>query len=857
MKINLRCDLYNGNENELIHNKFKNYVVTRCANVSPKVVWKLENPEDIKYIDHFRIFCYTDDLVSQRSYGLNNGFIYWYVDNISKNQTIDDGYGIDENGYWVTSDVVIYKTDFETGDKENGWNGPGNYVTGVTGGLFVEAVIKQDSISSIGSETVRSNVIPFWDFDENLPTVINNCGQIKCPEGFEYNSLLQKCIKEEQYKAGAWGLYLSEESEETNTYNVYDFSNDSNPIDLSNHNIALSGKSSETHLIHFCSSYDRELQNSVFREGIEYVFNLGIITNNTVDYTVPGNDYVYTFKSYVGNNDTDIRYNIKIIGVDNDFEKELVFIHNGFNKTQEPFFIGYIKFHLNEGEYKIILKAEKQSGAGDLSALSMSQFIWKYDNDSITGNRILSIPEYDVYCNNNDELDGNICIRRFIEDAEYTYCVYDVLDLNKDIEYTVASLIELKPDYIYNFSDDNNVFKDNETSNYDCVLVKQKKITNSLDDVINVNPEGEIGYKSSNYDKFCNAVHKFVSCDGEKSVITSLNSKSIIPEEGNVYNMSFCEHTGEFSHFEFHNEEFTKEYKKNCECYVYQGMTDETKTHRNLLVKNDYNSDDCGVCRCVKFRGCKTGRYILVKNFIDSEVGYTYWLVGNEEIEDDRWVCLGYDDCSPTAYDSIEIREKWECDSCITTFPYYKLTSCDGEKTVHIYYIGTEVLDSTKTYVLDGECYSGLTLETTDKCEPEEGEYVVESFDKIYDNCEQCNKNYLYLKTCETDEIFRVDAENIESYIGRYVKYEYNETVGCGLIFVEKFIEDEEEAKYITVLSCHDSCEDCLYVEPDPIKEFRPGRNVEPRHESKECCDVKEYVKCKRCDCRGKYRIIQ
>src|SRR6056297_3187689 len=95
--------------NDLIPPEFKNQSICGEANRSPQFHWEVF---DIPYdcIEYYNLYVEDTDVAN---------FKHWSVKEIIKSQT-----EIIEDGPWLDPGTIVESTNYSSGDRFNGWNGP-------------------------------------------------------------------------------------------------------------------------------------------------------------------------------------------------------------------------------------------------------------------------------------------------------------------------------------------------------------------------------------------------------------------------------------------------------------------------------------------------------------------------------------------------------------------------------------------------------------------------------------------------------------------------------------------------------------------------------------------------------------
>ena len=101
--------------NAVIPQQFKNSVECGGNNRSPEFNWTLYGIVQA-HVESFNLYVENVNLPGSSP---NGKFLHWGVRGITKVQQ-----QISENGWWLDPSTLVLSTDYTSGDKVNGWNGP-------------------------------------------------------------------------------------------------------------------------------------------------------------------------------------------------------------------------------------------------------------------------------------------------------------------------------------------------------------------------------------------------------------------------------------------------------------------------------------------------------------------------------------------------------------------------------------------------------------------------------------------------------------------------------------------------------------------------------------------------------------
>ena len=174
-----------------ISNQYRNYICSNGYNFSPKVSWEVSDVDE-DWIESYSIFAYCEDYSTVVDYSETDGcFCIWGVRNIPTNIK-----SLNKNGSWPDG-VEILKTDFNNGDRSNGWNGPG--LCGDTKihkySLVVIAKLKNNKahLESIFGEDIPEDLLFYsseYEFIDNPANITSafsssSCNKYICPNGYD------------------------------------------------------------------------------------------------------------------------------------------------------------------------------------------------------------------------------------------------------------------------------------------------------------------------------------------------------------------------------------------------------------------------------------------------------------------------------------------------------------------------------------------------------------------------------------------------------------------------------------------------------------------------------------------------
>jgi phosphatidylethanolamine-binding protein (PEBP) family uncharacterized protein len=143
------------------------------------------------------------------------------------------------------------------------------------------------------------------------------------------------------------------------------------------------------------------------------------------------------------------------------------------------------------------------------------------------------------------------------------------------------------------------------------------------------------------------------------------------------------------------------------DCYTYVGLSEEVAPQQATDI-TDLSTDYCLICEpCYEFEACSTGSRIFVRfseGIQPPPVNQITNLGGDPALEDECWKYIGEAECDQgdENYLDVSITKDYACQDCDVCKELYKLTECCGTATYVIEWSkDAEPLDETQTYIFD------------------------------------------------------------------------------------------------------------------------------------------------------------
>lgn len=860
--------------NAVIPQQFKNSVECSGNNRSPEFNWTLYGIVQA-HVESFNLYVENVNLPGSST---NGKFLHWGVRGITKVQQ-----QISENGWWLDPSTLVLSTDYTSGDKVNGWNGPcadNPYLYRA----WVEAKIAPQYAPFIWAEgapadlILRSNYYLFLDRPTNMvdsPTTID-CNSSQCPPGYDLiGGVCQEVVTQASilhnivytpvpaHQLLAWGEYGTMFIRNANQYTfpiIGSINNTFSLKDSAGRSVAsdLIGKAflNNTHVGTIISNDNHDLWFP-YLDRIKSRLNTTAIWTTNDDSGLPYNEWIgFTYclnLNEVGNYcigfaaDNAMRF--KING------NLIACWETKRTDTYDSIKIWYLfEIELKPGANIIEIECLNLSDFGgfgfeiydasidELEALTTPEeldlsgyVIFNSKDPAITH---FDLGEYSGYsCPDGFSLscDKLVCTKISKVDPVVVECCWVIESCLDSQERYYIRIVDSYPDVIYFDSvytfTGNQIFVDSQTGKPKCFKVVDKVICDQGEpDAVDVEV---LQYYGDNGCSICLTSVKFQRCDNaaiERVVTMQQNQPALTV--GNIYRIS----------------------ADPTNCYIYLGDTTDEVTDNGVAIVNDFQTDNCGVCNgCLRIRNCNTDQDYLIKlapgadNPDISEVGHIMRFVGHPDIDLRCWKFIGYEDCIDPDYTNILVDTIYDCEECGVCLQYYKLTDCSNpENILYIYWqeygeftrtefqnqeiteVGSSRLESQSSYVFDFDettCYTaerlyGLCEEMTAPT------YNISNVIYEVNDCEQCNSLCYKFIDCETqEELFPQPQVGLGIYMGRTIRWttvEDPDTIRCASVQPFRCLDSGEltETSWVLQPGCYEDCETCLAKESPVQSEF-------------------------------------
>lgn len=842
--------------------EFKNNSLCNEMNRSPQFAWTYSGLIPV-YIEHFNL--YVEDEDSSSGSSPNSKFLHWGVTNIHSSQT-----SISENGGWIPG-AVILPTDYLTGDRVNGWNGPCAPLIQRNYRAWLEIKIKAEYAPYIWQENapqdliVRSNYLHFTDNANNKghQAQTGDCGVTTCPPGY----LNTGCACQEVIIAPALLQNTSHEVEDAAGYNRYVESGTRFYADADQYLFPLRGKNGvtggimgpddavlqDTDGIGVTLPYTLDDTSPLWKSTDEFTGRLnavGVWTPDTVNQEWIGFSQCVmteTTRKYCigvgGNSRVRIKLNGNMIAR---FDRDDCIAHYQFWHI--------IEITLNCGMNLIEIEGYVTSPATPILGFEIYQATIAQlqalatEIDLVTSGYVVAassdrLGEYFNIGENsgyicppgfayNDCGDGN-CVDVNYAQSSTTNCCWVIQNCDDEDETYAIKLDpnELTPLYggnVYSFS------------NSEYLTGKCFKV---IEQIVCVVPDIEYVTVGQNYNTtnclVCHSVLQFSSCiSPDGNIYIELAPGEPEPVVGQVYALSVGEG-----------------------CYKYVGpSTQYPASFTNVLLVIQYRTEDCGVCGgCLAFANCDDSEEIVFVKLAEGEdnpdpsnIGDIYELAGDPSLARHCWKFEGYVDCIEAIQDVTIVSHK-ECKFCVNCIPYYLLTDCSNpDNTLYIFWSKDSApLEENRVYIFSavpGTCFKA-NLQFS-PCEDITPEIIYNSSDILYDydDCEDCLRPCYKLIDCGEYETVSTE-QNLEIYSNKTIQWEDSEgVIRCALVLPYNCREESYTEVEVTPLACFNSCQECDPPAP-PEPEFSlKARAVAPGYNIPSCSTDHTGTSCNNSD---------
>ncbi len=863
MSVSISLTSTSFDNNAVIPQQFKNNIICGGNNRSPEFSWTLYGIVQA-HVEHFNLYVENTNLPGSSPHGK---FLHWAVTEITKTQQ-----QIVENGWWLDPNTNVLSTDYISGDKINGWNGPcadQQYLYRA----WIEAKIAPQYAAFIWGEDIpvdlilRSNYYLFLDRATNVidnPTIAD-CNSEICPPGYELiGNQCQEIITQAATlnnviytpvvrTSPAWGEFGTKFIRNTDQYSfpikgtanvTYGFTDNAGiavssdligPVWVANKHLGPIISTSHHNLWYPSDSLTSRFNNTgvwtnannhPIKEWIGFTYCLtiletrtyciGLAGDNTMRFKVNGELIVYWPSPELEPQDTYrvwYIFEIKLKAGINIIEVE------GYNQRFDAG-LGFEIYEATVDELEVLANPTE---------LSLSDYV-------IFDSRNPAIEEFNIGENSGYNCpdgfalscDEVVCTQIHKSDAEIVNCCWIIENcLNPQEQYRIQiSINYTEPiflDGVYQFTN-NQIFIDSQTGFPKCFKIIGKAVCDQgTTDAVDVEV---IQYYGSLACNACLTPHKFQRCDNaviERIVTLQQNQPDLIV--GNIYQLNI----------------------DPGNCYIYLGESTETITDTGITIILDYQTDDCDVCNgCLRIRNCNSNEDRIIRLAVGADnpnldqVGNIMTFVGHPDIDYRCWKFIGYEDCIDPDYINILLDTVYDCKECGVCLQYYKLTDCaNPENILYIYWqeagefqyeefpneeiseIQTSRLESHASYVFDFDESTCFTAERQyGLCEPMTAP-VLNISNLIYevDDCEECGALCYKLVDCETQEEYRPEPQTgLGIYLGRTVRWTTEEdpnTIRCASVQSYRCLDgaDLPITTWILQEGCYVDCESCVAQE--------------------------------------------
>ena len=812
-----------------IPSHFKNNSICGEVNCSPHIDWSTFSGFVLGHVEYWNL--YVEDLGVSGS-SPNGRFLHWGVTNIDPVQT-----AIAMNGNWMASPTIL-STDFASGDRISGWNGPcpsngtHNYK------IIVQAKIKESDAAYVwGEETPPEDFIIqaeylFNDYVGNQgpsgPST-GECGTLNCPPGstligdqcqtiestpVQLNPIIYEVA--DAINSTAWGWagtrFYPDDPQYILPYRgaVGDallWDDDGNGAPLS---------------VNLESGNDNVWDPPV---------NDDTRLNRTGVWTTIGTQPV---QEWIGFSRCIVVPDRKMYCIGLAADNQMRFKINGqiiarFDRGNHITHFNYwhvIEIELQEGANIIEIEAYNQGGPAGFGAeiydIDIATLEAYTTNEQVEAVRIWStvnkigesfdIGEDSGYtCPDGtafDTCEGGDCKSIVYVDAETVECCWRIENCRDENDTYLIKLSVSETNTIYigsTYSFDSHIALQGK-----CFTVVEQVVCEQAD-MENVTVDTAYGNNACNT---CDSPYQFESCDDPGDIkYLKFADPDVIPVIDNIYELDA------FSG-----------------CYIYRGPAPGFESQfNNVTINIDHDTDYCLICEsCHHFRRCDTDSDVYVRfaeNAILPTEGYVYTLNNGPGTN----VCLVYQgtavcDRGDENYTGVTINTDKECKICDVCVPYYKAVNCADPEDFRFFRWAANSLPLQEglIYVFsfdNAKCYT-VELQFS-PCEDWSGPiYEHPDIEAEYSTCEQCTQTCYKLVDCNAGhpDVATINPD-FATYVGQVIRWRDeseapNYIDRCATVEAYTCRLETYPSVNATVVDCFDNCDECYEIKPNEREQW-------------------------------------